>query len=54
MPGFISFRHSTSDDDEMLAMVEFASAGMLAAWHDHPDYGCRGAEDSVKLGSSFA
>jgi len=26
MPGFISFRHYTSDDGELLAVVEFASA----------------------------
>ena len=38
MPGFISFRHYTSDDGEMLAVVEFASAETLAAWRDHPDH----------------
>ena len=38
MPGFISFRHYTSDDDEMLAVVEFASAEALAAWRDHSDH----------------
>ena len=36
MPGFISFRHYTSDDSEMLVVVEFASAAALAAWRDHP------------------
>src|SRR5215831_5984042 len=38
MPGFISFRHYTSDDGETLAVVEFASAEALAAWRDHPDH----------------
>jgi heme-degrading monooxygenase HmoA len=38
MPGFISFRHYTSDDGELLAVVEFASAETLAAWRDHPDH----------------
>ena len=38
MPGFISFRHYTSNDGEMLAVVEFASAEALAAWRDHPDH----------------
>jgi heme-degrading monooxygenase HmoA len=38
MPGFISFRHYTSDNDEMLAVVEFASAEALAAWRDHPEH----------------
>ena len=38
MPGFISFRHYTSDDGEMLAVVEFASAEALASWRDHPDH----------------
>jgi heme-degrading monooxygenase HmoA len=38
MPGFISFRHYTSDDDELLAVVEFASAQALAAWRGHPDH----------------
>ena len=38
MPGFISFRHYTSDDDEMLAVVEFASAKALIAWREHPDH----------------
>src|SRR5215472_16944939 len=48
MPGFISFRHFTSDDGELLAVVEFASAEALAAWRDHPDHRRRGAEDPVK------
>jgi len=48
MPGFISFRHYTSDDGELLAVVEFASAEALAAWRDHPDHRRRGAEDPVK------
>src|SRR5215471_644251 len=39
MPGFISFRHYTSDDGETFAVVEFASADALAAWRDHPDHG---------------
>jgi hypothetical protein len=30
MPGFISFRHYAGDDDEMFAVVEFASAKALA------------------------
>ena len=38
MPGFISFRHYTRDDSELLAVVEFASAETLAAWRDHPDH----------------
>jgi heme-degrading monooxygenase HmoA len=38
MPGFISFRHYTSDNGEMLAVVEFASAEALTAWRDHPDH----------------
>jgi len=38
MPGFISFRRYTSDDGEMLAVVEFTSAETLAAWRDHPDH----------------
>ena len=38
MPGFISFRHYTSDDGEMLAVVEFASAEALAAWRDHTEH----------------
>ena len=38
MPGFISFRHYTSDDGETFAVVEFASADALAAWRDHPDH----------------
>jgi heme-degrading monooxygenase HmoA len=38
MPGFISFRRYTSDDGEMLAVTEFASAEALAAWRDHPDH----------------
>ena len=38
MPGFISFRHYTSDDAELSAVVEFASAEALAAWRDHPDH----------------
>jgi heme-degrading monooxygenase HmoA len=38
MPGFISLRHYTSDDGEMLAVVEFASAEALAAWRDHPEH----------------
>jgi heme-degrading monooxygenase HmoA len=38
MPGFISFRHYTSGDGELLAVVEFASAETLAAWRDHPDH----------------
>src|SRR5215469_12464280 len=42
MPGFISFRHYTSDDGELLAVVEFASAEALAAWRDHPDHRRRG------------
>jgi heme-degrading monooxygenase HmoA len=42
MPGFISFRHYTSDDGEMLVVVEFASAKALAAWRDHPAH--RGAQ----------
>lgn len=37
MPGFISYRHYTSDDGEML-VVEFASAAALAAWRDHPEH----------------
>ena len=36
--GFISFRHSTSHDGEILAVVEFASAEALTAWRDHPDH----------------
>ena len=36
MPGFISFRHYTSDDGELLAVVEFASAETLAAWRTIP------------------
>ena len=38
MPGLISFRHSTSDDGELLTVVEFASAEALTAWRDHPDH----------------
>jgi heme-degrading monooxygenase HmoA len=38
MLGFISFRHYTSDDGELLAVVEFASAEALAAWRDHLDH----------------
>jgi len=38
MPGFISFRRYTSDDDETLAVAEFASPEALAAWRDHPDH----------------
>jgi heme-degrading monooxygenase HmoA len=38
MSGFISFRHYTGNDDEMLAVVEFASAEALTAWRDHPDH----------------
>jgi heme-degrading monooxygenase HmoA len=38
MPGFISFRHYTSDDGETFAVVEFASAEALAAWRDHLDH----------------
>jgi heme-degrading monooxygenase HmoA len=32
MPGVISFRYYTSDNHEMLAVVEFASAEALTAW----------------------
>jgi heme-degrading monooxygenase HmoA len=38
MPGFISLRHYTGDNGEMLAVVEFASAEALAAWRDHPGH----------------
>jgi heme-degrading monooxygenase HmoA len=38
MPGFISFRNYSSDDGEMLVVVEFASAEAAAAWRDHPDH----------------
>jgi heme-degrading monooxygenase HmoA len=38
LPGFISLRHYTSDDGELLAVVEFASAEALAAWRDHPEH----------------
>jgi heme-degrading monooxygenase HmoA len=38
MPGFISFRHYAGDDEELLAVVEFASAEALTAWRDHPDH----------------
>jgi len=38
MPGFISLRHYSSDNGEMLAVVEFASAEALSAWRDHPDH----------------
>jgi hypothetical protein len=32
MPGFISFRYYTSDNHEMLAVVEFVLAEALTAW----------------------
>jgi len=38
IPGFISFRTYMSDDAEILAVVEFASAEDLAVWRDHPDH----------------
>jgi heme-degrading monooxygenase HmoA len=38
MLGFISLRHYMSDDDEMLTVIEFASAQALATWRDHPDH----------------
>lgn len=38
MPGFISYRDYTCNDGEILRVVEFASAGGLGAWHNHPDH----------------
>ena len=38
MPDFISFRHYTGNDSDMLTVVEFASAEALPAWRDHPDH----------------
>lgn len=38
MLGFISLRHYTTDDSEMLAVIESTSAEALAAWRDHPDH----------------
>ena len=49
VPGFISFRHYMSDDGEMLAVVEFASAEALTAWRDHSDH--RKAQQPVAMTS---
>ena len=38
MPGFVSHRQYKGDTDEVLRVVEFASAYELEAWHKHPEH----------------
>lgn len=36
MPGFISAKDYIADDGEQVSIHEWASAGELAAWREHP------------------
>jgi heme-degrading monooxygenase HmoA len=38
MPGFISWKGYTADDDERVSVHEWESAEQLAAWRNHPDH----------------
>ena len=38
MPGFISIKTFTADDDERVSIVEFASEETMLAWRNQPDH----------------
>jgi heme-degrading monooxygenase HmoA len=38
MPGFVSYRQYASTDGEGVAVVEFESLEMAAAWRAHPEH----------------
>jgi heme-degrading monooxygenase HmoA len=38
IPGFVSFRHYTSEDGERLTLAEFESHESLRAWREHPEH----------------
>ena len=38
MPGFISIKTFTADDDERVSIVEFESAETMLAWRNQPDH----------------
>ena len=38
MPGFISIKTFTADDDERVSIVEFESTETMLAWRNQPDH----------------
>jgi len=38
MPGFISIKTFTADDDERVSIVEFESEETMLAWRNQPDH----------------
>ena len=38
MPGFISIKTFTADDDERVSLVEFESEATMLAWRNQPDH----------------
>lgn len=38
MPGFISFKTFTADDDERVSIAEFESEEAVRAWYAHPEH----------------
>ena len=38
MPGFVSFKTFTADDDERVAIAEFESEEAVRAWYAHPEH----------------
>ena len=38
VPGFISFKSFTSDDNERVSIIEFESHQALESWRNHPEH----------------